>query len=152
MLSPSSFPSTSPLSPPPSPCLRESPPPLAYPLLPQSGPAFPCSGSSSLHRTKGLPSQWCQIRQSYATYLAGAMGTTCVLFGWWFSSWELWRVWLVDIAVLPMRLQTPSAPTVLALTPPLRSSHSVQCLALYNWICIGLALAETLRKQLYSCQ
>ena len=21
----------------------------------------------------------------------------CVLFGWWFSSWELWWVWLVDI-------------------------------------------------------
>jgi hypothetical protein len=26
----------------------------------------------------------------------------CVLFGWWFSPWELWGVWLVDIVVLPM--------------------------------------------------
>ena len=52
----------------------------------------------------------------------------CVLFGWWFSLWELWRVWLVDI-VLPMRLQTPSAPSVLSLTPPLGSPCSVQWLA-----------------------
>ena len=25
----------------------------------------------------------------------------CVFFGWWFSSWELWDVCLVDIVVLP---------------------------------------------------
>ena len=31
----------------------------------------------------------------------------CVLFGWWFSPWVLSRVWLVDIFVLPMGLQTP---------------------------------------------
>ena len=24
----------------------------------------------------------------------------CVLFGWWFSPWELWVVWLVDIVFL----------------------------------------------------
>jgi hypothetical protein len=29
------------------------------------------------------------------------------------------RVWLVDIAVFPMGLQTPLAPSVLSLTPPL---------------------------------
>ena len=34
----------------------------------------------------------------------------CVLFGWWFSPWELWEYWLVHIIVPPMRLQTPSAP------------------------------------------
>jgi hypothetical protein len=42
----------------------------------------------------------------------------CVLFGWWFSPWELWGYWLVDIVVLPMGLQTPSAPSVLSLTSP----------------------------------
>jgi hypothetical protein len=41
----------------------------------------------------------------------------CVLFGWWFSPWELWGVWLADV-VLSMGLQTPSAPSVLSLTPP----------------------------------
>jgi hypothetical protein len=40
----------------------------------------------------------------------------CVLLGWWFRPWELW---LVDIVVLPMGLQTPSAPSVISLTPPL---------------------------------
>ena len=53
------------------------------------------------------------------------MGTPCILFVCWFSPWELW---LVDI-VLPMRLETPSAPTVLALTSPLSSPRPVQCLA-----------------------
>jgi len=33
----------------------------------------------------------------------------CVLFGWWFSPWEFWGVWLVDIAVLPMGLPSPAA-------------------------------------------
>jgi hypothetical protein len=45
-------------------------------------------------------------------YLAWAMGPSCVLFGWWFSPWELWGVQLVDI-VLPMGLQSPPVPSVL---------------------------------------
>jgi len=73
------------------------------------------------------------------------MGTHCVLFGWWFSPWELWEVWLVDIVVLPMRLQTPLVPSVLSLTSPLMSPCSVQCLAVYICICTGPAL----RGQLY---
>jgi hypothetical protein len=40
----------------------------------------------------------------------------CLLLYWWFRPWELW---LVDIVVLPMGLQTPSTPSVLSLTPPL---------------------------------
>jgi hypothetical protein len=42
----------------------------------------------------------------------------CVLLGWWLSPWELW---LVDAVVLPMGLQTPSAPSDLSLTSPLAS-------------------------------
>jgi hypothetical protein len=41
----------------------------------------------------------------------------------WFKTWELWRVWLVDIVVFSMGLQTPSAPSVLSLTPPLGVVH-----------------------------
>jgi hypothetical protein len=41
----------------------------------------------------------------------------CVLFGWWFSPWELWWIWFVGIAVLSMGLQTSSAFSVLPLTP-----------------------------------
>jgi hypothetical protein len=48
-----------------------------------------------------------------------------------------------------MKLQTPSAPTVFALTFPSLSPCSVQCLALYICICIGLPLAEPLGGQLY---
>ena len=120
-----------------------SPPQAPYPLFPplyrglshllshscHSGLVFSYPGSSNIHRTKAFPFQWCQKSQSSATYPARAMGNPCVLFGWWFSPWEHWEVWLVDIAVLPMRLQIPSAPTVLALTSPLGSSHSVHCLA-----------------------
>jgi hypothetical protein len=35
------------------------------------------------------------------------------ILGWWFRPWELW---LVDIVVLPMGLQTPLAPSVLSRT------------------------------------
>jgi hypothetical protein len=74
-----------------------------------------------------------------------------VLFGWWFSSWELWGVfWLVYIVVLPMGLQTPSTLLVLSLTPPLGTPCSVQWLAVNIHLCICQALAEPLRKQL--CQ
>jgi hypothetical protein len=56
---------------------------------------------------------------------------------------------VVEIVVLPMGLQTPSAPSVLALTSPLGSLCSVWCLAACICICIGQALAEPLRGQLY---
>jgi hypothetical protein len=38
----------------------------------------------------------------------------CILFGWWFSLWELWVAQLVDI-LLPTGLLYPSAPLVLPL-------------------------------------
>ena len=56
---------------------------------------------------------------------------------------------MVDIVVLPMRLQTPSLPTVLALTSPLGSLHLVQCLSVYILICFGPPLVEHLRGQIY---
>jgi hypothetical protein len=73
----------------------------------------------------------------------------CALFGWWFSPQELSGVWLVGIIFLPMGLQTPSAPSALPLTPPLGSPCSVRWLAESFHICIGQALAESLRGQLY---
>ena len=45
--------------------------------------------------------------------------TPCVLFGWWFCPWELWEYLLIHIVVPPMVLQTPSAPWVLSVVPPL---------------------------------
>jgi hypothetical protein len=68
-----------------------------------------------------------------------------VLSGWWFSPWEVWRVWLVNIVVFPMGLQTPSAPSFLSLTPPLGSRCSVQWLAASIHLCICQALACILK-------
>ena len=56
---------------------------------------------------------------------------------------------MVDIVVLPRGLQTPSAPSVLSLTPPLGSPCSVPWLAVSIRICVGQALAEPLRRQPY---
>jgi hypothetical protein len=72
-----------------------------------------------------------------------------LLFGWWFSSWELWGYWLVHIVVPPMGLQTPSFPWVLSLASPLGTLCLVQWLAESIHLCICQALAETLRRQLY---
>ena len=70
-------------------------------------------------------------------------------FSWWSSPWALWRVCLVDMVILFKGLQAPSAPSVLHITPPLESLSSVQWFAASICICIGQALAETLRRQLY---
>jgi hypothetical protein len=75
--------------------------------------------------------------------------TTCVLFGWWFSPWELWGIWLVDIVVPPMGLQTISAPSVPSLTPPLGTLCSVQWLAVSICLCICHSLVQPPRRQLY---
>jgi hypothetical protein len=56
---------------------------------------------------------------------------------------------LVDIVVLSMGLQTPSISTVLSLTPPLGSLRSVRGLTARICICIGKALADSLKRQLY---
>jgi hypothetical protein len=53
--------------------------------------------------------------------------------------------WLVDIVVLPMVLQTPSASSVLSLNPPLESPCSVQWLTEKNilyWSGSGKASQE----------
>ena len=61
----------------------------------------------------------------------------------------LWGLWLLDIVVLPMGFQIPSAPTSLSLTPPLGAPCSVQWLAVSICLCICQALAELLRRQPY---
>jgi hypothetical protein len=62
---------------------------------------------------------------------------------------------LVD-RVLPVRLQTPSAPSVLPLTPPFGerggSLCSVWWLAASIHICIGQALGKPLRREALVCK
>ena len=80
-----SLPSPNPLSHPSSPCFYEGTSPHTH--APKHSHltvlAFPYTGASSLHRTKGIPSHWCQIRTSFATYAAGAMGPLWKSV-WWF--------------------------------------------------------------------
>jgi hypothetical protein len=75
-----------PVSPPQAPypllppcCLCEGAPPLTHLLLPQH-PRGPLSWVIKPPQEQGAPPQWCQIRQSSATYAAGAMGTPCLLW------------------------------------------------------------------------
>ena len=111
--------------------------------------AFLYTGASSLHRTKGLSSHWHPTKPSKLHMRQEPWFAPCVFFCCSFSHWELWRVWLVDIFVIPMGLQTPSSPSVLFLIPPLRNLSSVQWLAVSICLCICKALAEPLRRHLY---
>jgi hypothetical protein len=58
-------------------------------------------------------------------------------------------VWLTDTAVLPMGLQSSSAPSVLPLTLPLGCLDSVRWLAVSSCNCLSQMLVEPLRGQLY---
>jgi hypothetical protein len=58
-------------------------------------------------------------------------------------------VWLIDIVVLPMELQTPSAPSVLSVAPSLGTLCSFQWLTGSIHLCVCQALVEPLRRQLY---
>jgi hypothetical protein len=71
----SSFPFQKPPYPIPPPPVHEP----TYSRLPVL--AFPYTGASSLHRTKGLSSHWCPTRPSSATYAAGALSPSlCTLW------------------------------------------------------------------------
>jgi hypothetical protein len=61
---------------------------LSHPTLPVS--AFPRPWSPD--RFRCIFSHWCQTRQSFATYVLGAMYLPLV-FGWWLSLWDFWGVW-----------------------------------------------------------
>jgi len=89
--------------------LPEIPYPISHPLSPWvcfpihfptpsclSIWAFPYTGASNIHSTKGLSSHWCPTRRSFPTYAAGDMSCSrCTL---WFCSlvsessenWESW--------------------------------------------------------------
>jgi len=100
---------------PPLTWLYEGTPPPTHPL--QLTPsAFPSARASNLHRTKSLPSHWCQTSSSSPTY--GAWISPGILLGWWYSPWQQWVVQSAN-TVLPMGSQYPSAPPGLASAPAL---------------------------------
>jgi hypothetical protein len=140
-----SFPSTAPY-PIPSPCFYEAAPPSTHSLSPHC-PSIPLhrainpsqdqGASPPIDAWKGLPPLHMQLEPCVPP---------CVRFGWWFNPWELRGVWLVDIVVLPMGLQTSSAPTVLSLTSPLVAQ-------LDGWLqastSVLVRLWQSLRRQPY---
>jgi hypothetical protein len=77
---------------------------------------------------------------------------SCVHFGWWFSPYKLWQVWLVDIILLRLGLQTPLAPSVLSLNFPWGTQCSFQRLAMnvYLYICQVLHFIWTTNNYLNS--
>jgi hypothetical protein len=94
------------------------PPPPASMRVCQHPPAHfwpPHSHSSTLgHWTFTGPRTFCPINvwkghPMLHIYLEPWV-PPCIFFGWYFRVWELWEYWLVDI-VLPMKLQTSSAPS-----------------------------------------
>ena len=123
-----SFPSGKPLSHLPSPCFYEG---ASSPTHPPTPTSLPWHSPTLGHRafTGSRPSPPIDARQGHPLLYMWLKSwiPPCVLFGWWFSPWELWEGtsgWLV--VVLPMGLQTPSASSVLSLTPPLGIPCSVQ--------------------------
>jgi hypothetical protein len=119
-----------PASPPPkplscsfSPCFYEGSLPPTHPLL-----HSPTLGHRAFIGPRASPPTDAQQCHFLLHMLLEPWFDSCVLFGCWFSPWELWwggGVWLV---VLPVVWQTPKAPTVLSLTPPLGTPCSVQWL------------------------
>jgi hypothetical protein len=116
------FPLQKPLSHPPTPTPAHQPIHSCFYVL-----AFPSTGACSLLTTS--PPFVVQHSHPLLHKQLEPWVSLCVLFGWWFSPWELWRYWLVHIVVPPMGLQAPSAPLVLSLAPPLGTLCSVQRLA-----------------------
>jgi len=104
---------------------------LSYPSTPTSTPWNSSTlGKWAFTETRASP---IDARQCHPLlqYAAGAMGPSICTH--WLVVCSLWAleggIWLVDIVVLPMGLQTPSASSVLSLTLPLGSQCSVQWLA-----------------------
>jgi len=143
MLCPSWFPLHNPPIPSPSPFFYESVPPPIHPPLPTSLPwHYPTLGSPDLAGPRGSPPICTQ--QGHPLLHMQLKPWVCPC-GWWFSPWELW---LVGILVF-MRLQNPSAPSILSLTPPMGTLFSIQWLTASNCPCICQVLADPLRRQLY---
>ena len=142
MLSPSpvSLPLRNTLSHPPSPCFYEGVPPptdtILHPALHSPTPLH-----WSIYQAFIGPRTSPPIDAWQGHPLLHMQLEPCVLLGWWLSHFELWGIWLVDIVVLPMGLQTPSAPSVVSLT-----------LLLVLWfpasicLCIYKTLAGLLRR------
>jgi hypothetical protein len=149
MFSPLQFPLHKSLLPPPLPLRGCSPP--AHPLLLQH-PSIPLHWGIEPSQDQGGPLSLMPDNAilCYISSWSHACPPPRVLSNWWFSPWELWGGGsLVGWCCCSYGAANPSAPSVLALTPTLESPRAGWCLTASIHICIGQALAEPLRGQLY---
>lgn len=102
--------------------------------------AFLHTGAPSLYSGRSpLP-----LMTDKATYAAESpVGPSMCTLWWWFSPWELWGIWLVNILVLSMGWETPSAPSVLPVTSPL-CSHVQSYVWLWPWTSVLMRLWQSL--------
>jgi hypothetical protein len=122
----SPFPVFSPTTPHPT-----SPPPASMRVLPHP---HTHSHPTTLHwgikpsQDQGLPLPLMPVKAILcyiSTWSHGPLHVYSLVGGLVPGSWGGGGLWLVDVVVLPMGLQTPSAPSVLPLIPPLGSPCSV---------------------------
>ena len=90
--------------------------------------AFPYTGALSLHRTSSFH---IDVQQGHPLLHMRLKPWVppCVLYSWWFSPCELWRVWLVYIIVHPVCCKPLQLLQSFLLTPALETPCSVQWLA-----------------------
>jgi hypothetical protein len=129
----------------------QPPPPTLLPHLPTNSHLTsllsPFSGTPTFHSTKGLPSHWCHMRQSFATYVAGTMDLPTL----WLEVWSMraLRCLINWYCCSFYGIQSPSVPSVLLLALPIWFLGSDQWLAVSICIFLNQVLAELLRGQLY---
>jgi hypothetical protein len=140
--------------------------PHPIPFHPASMGVFPQPPTHSHLLHHGISLQWgiklSQDQEPFLTLMPD-QAIFCYICSWSHGSFHMYSLvgdlvpqssgagleWLVDIVVLPIGLQSPSAPSVLSLTPPLRTLCGVQWLARSILLCICHILTEPLKRQLY---
>ena len=91
---------------PPSPCFYEDVPQPIHPLPPPH-PCIPLHWVIELSQDQGSLLLMMSNKAILCYLCSWSHGYPLCTLWWWFSPWELWEVWLVDIVVLPLRLETP---------------------------------------------
>jgi len=119
----SQFPRHKPPIPSPSPSsIRELPSPSTPLLTPLT---FPYTGGPTLAGPRASPSTGAQQGHPLLQMQLEPWVSPCIVFGWWFSPWELWLVGIV----VHMGSRAPSALSILSLIPPTGVLFSVQWFA-----------------------
>jgi hypothetical protein len=142
----------SPIHIPPLPAsMRVFPPPTHLPIPTSLSWHFPTLGHQAFTGLRTSP--FIDARQGHPLLhmWLGPWVIPCVLFGWWFSPWELWGgggIWLVDIVVPSLGLQTTSTLSVLSLTCQLGTPCPVQWFYSHNRISLPTNLCTLLYSKI----